>query len=165
MITLIIILFIILTIKKEKITRKQLEEKYGLGEKAGLITIVDTEFGSVCVNSNGQDGQVSYVWKDENNIYFIADEIGGNDYGKITIPIDRIMYFTRIGDMYTNIRGGGTDLAIIRSAIEGEKDRDRIKEIKTEVIDKRTTIIKLLDDNGNKKIIKFKSSDYDVFLG
>ncbi|NEZ46288.1 hypothetical protein FDF74_03560 [Clostridium niameyense] len=74
------------------------------------------------------------------------------------------MYFTRIGDMYTNIRGGGTDLAIIRSAIEGEKDRDRIKEIKTEVIDKRTTIIKLLDDNGNKKIIKFKSSDYDVFF-
>ncbi|WP_163248574.1 hypothetical protein [Clostridium niameyense] len=56
MITLIIILFIILTIKKEKITRKQLEEKYGLGEKAGLITILDTKFGSVCVNSNGQDG-------------------------------------------------------------------------------------------------------------
>ncbi|MGO5064102.1 MULTISPECIES: hypothetical protein [unclassified Clostridium] len=149
-------------------------EKYNLpkgNNNIRTVHIIDMEYNGISIhkiyNTKVEeyiDG--SYIWKDESNIYIVPDEFTHDGFDKIQIPINRIIYFTRIGDCYTSTHGGGSRLggAVAGAVIAGETGAmiGSRKKVETKLVDKRITILKVLDKN--EKIIKFKSEDYDAFL-
>lgn len=149
----------------------EFEKKYGMPSNKNAIrevVIMDIDYNGIILNNDGINGFNSYLWKDKSNIYIIACPLICKDYGKIEIPISNIKYFTRMGDFYTSTVGGGSKLggAVVGAAIAGEAGAviGSRKNVETKIVDKRVTIMKVLDKNKNEKIIKFSSSDYDLFF-
>ncbi|HDK7157800.1 TPA: SHOCT domain-containing protein [Clostridium botulinum] len=170
MVLLIICIFgaIIATINGKNSKIKH-QGKYNLPKEdknLETVHIIDIEYNGICVNNNIEFIEYSYIWKDEYNIYIVPNEIAQKNFDKIQIPINRIIYFTRIGDCYTSTHGGGSRLggAVAGAVIAGETGAmiGSRKKVETKLVDKRITILKVLDKN--EKIIKFKSEDYDAFL-
>ncbi|MDU1322145.1 MAG: SHOCT domain-containing protein [Clostridium botulinum] len=171
---ILIIFVIVLTIsglQKEKEKTRSLQERYSLpknSEDIRKVIIINIDYNGIILNSDGLNNFHSNMWKDKNHICFIGTVVSGKDYGKIEIPIDNIEYFTRAGDCYTNIEGGGSKLsgAVVGAAIAGEAGAviGSRKKVETNLVDKRITIMKVLDKNKNEKIIKFHSNDYEAFL-
>lgn len=93
------------------------------------------------------------------------------DYSKLSvlykIPIGHIEYFDRYGDFYTetNVSGGGSSVkgAVVGSIVAGEMgatigSRKKI-ETKTEIVDKRQTIMYI-----NDSAVRFDSDAFDIFM-
>ncbi|GLC32178.1 SHOCT domain-containing protein [Clostridium omnivorum] len=119
-----------------------------------------------------------YIWREANNIKLalnpinvinLATEVG---QGKVMMfPIDKIQYYSIVGDAYTetNVKGGGSSLtgAVVGGVIAGGAGAviGSRKEIKTETnrVDNRKTII-TYSDNGTTRNIFFAPDAYETLL-
>lgn len=114
-----------------------------------------------------------YVWEENGTLCLFPASIYGtspnnlfkketftlpdNKYSKIRIPLDKIMFYRQIGDVYTTVTGSGGQSSF--SPITGFHGKINPIEIKSEVHDERST--QLFYDNGTKDcVLVFKDNDY-----
>jgi hypothetical protein len=144
------------------------KELYDIPANTKVITLKELNYNDIELPSN-LTGYTSLIWKDDLNLYLVAKPMFCKDYGKVEIPISKIAYYTRIGDFYTVTKGGGSSItgAVAGGVIAGGAGAvvGSRKSVDTKEIDKRITVLKVIDYNGEEKIIKFSSESYDIFFG
>lgn len=141
--------------------------------------IPDKTYSINCIDFSGYceyEKMISRMWISENKINLVSID-NCSDKNKITIDIDDIVLYKRIGDLhsYSDVTGGGNNGSSIKGAIVGGVlaggagavigSRTKTNEIKTKMktVDNRTTFLEV-NKNGNNYLLKFKSEDYNVFL-
>lgn len=162
--------------KVEKERRESLEKNYiaKYSIPCGAREITSRVLDNYCDKSF--EGIKLKVWKIDDKLRFVAKSFY-TDIGSFEIPINNINMYSRIGDLqtYTEISGGGgggTSIggAIIGGALAGEagaviSSRKKVNEIESKqvVIDKRETILEVINENRSYHLT-FDSNSYEVFL-
>lgn len=169
-ICIIIFLLIIRSMCRERKLEKEKDfyTRYGLPSTRSIISINELSYNDIELKNNYRFQYISFIWKDGVDLNIVGHYDKCEDYGKIIIPIDKINYYTRMGDFYTTIQGGGSSMkgAIVGGAIAGDVGATigSREKLETKQIDNRTTILSVTDKYGKEKIIKLSSDSYDVLF-
>lgn len=144
-------------------------EKHNIPEITYKVSCLD--FGGY-VN---YDKMTCRVWSDDDCINLVSID-NCSEKEKVVINIDDIIFYNRVGDMYSytdvscgdnksSIKGAvmGGILAGGLGAIIGSKVKSNNIKTELKTVDNRIVLMEV-NDGDSRHILKFKSEDYDVFI-
>lgn len=175
---IVVIILIIISIKPKtdsaEIERMNIinQQRKEFMQKNNIPSTTDIIY---CIKENNNDIQEEIrIWLDNSYLNFISANYDINNMklkNKLSIPLDNIKYYNRLGDYRVDniVEGGGVNLAgaIVGGVIAGGvgavlAGRQKITTTQKEV-DERNTYLYYLENN-ELKYISFDSDAYNVLL-
>lgn len=159
--------FFIKAMKENSMKEKRGKEIHSVPKNTFKKNIIQFKYGYDVITNREFE-----IWLEGEKLCFFGtvstEQFIQGQYTKVVIPTQNINFFTRLGDMYTETNGGGTSIggALVGGVVAGEAGAiiGSRGNVETKVVDKRETIMEVIDDKNKIEYLRFESSAYDIFL-